>query len=259
MLCHYFPSVHNLQKYNHSNEKISSCNWSSPWLQREPGNTQRRRGLVAGRPLIPSKAAFSTECNIVVFVKYKSINNIYFGNEDGSTPGSDKAEARQFCLGIFQNSHSLVPLFLSVDPQQSSEVGSLRHTQVSVRTPWQVESGVQGQVTLGPTISTGSRSQTSSPSSSGPSRIPAAVTGPPTASHRCRHLRAEPPSWASTASVSWPPGSSSAPSSGPETSRTSQSCPFQSRSALRIHLEVSSFLCISHFENQVRVKVQIAF
>lgn len=122
----------------------------------------------------------------------------------------------------------LLPYLFSL--QLFSGAGSLHLTQVSVPTPSQVGLEDQGQVTLGQTTSTGSLCQSSSPNSSGLSHTPAAVTVPHTARHRCRHLRVEPPSWASTASVSWLPGSSSVPLSGPETSHTSQSCQSQSRS-----------------------------
>lgn len=131
-------------------------------------------------------------------------------------------------------SRNMILIRLSVFLQLYSGAGSLHLTQVLVPTPWHVALEDRGRVTLGRTTSTGSRCQSSSPSSFGLSRTPAAATGPHTARHRCRHLRAEPPSWASTASVSWLPGFSSAPSSGPETSHTSQSCQCQSRSVLVI-------------------------
>lgn len=132
--------------------------------------------------------------------------------------------------------HSLSELklfsgFLSLQP--SSGVASLHRTQVSAPTPWRAGSRVWVQVTLGRTTSTASRCLSSSPSSCGPSRIPRAATGRRTARHRCRHRRAAPLSWASTASASWQPVSSSAPSSGPETSRTSRSSRFQSRSGVK--------------------------
>lgn len=118
--------------------------------------------------------------------------------------------------------------FCSAPLQLSSGVESLRLTQVSVRTPCLEDLGVR--VTSGRTTSTASQCRSSSPSCFGPSRTATAATAPPTLRRRYRRRRAARPSWASTASVSWPPASSSAPSSGPETSRTFQNSPSQSRS-----------------------------
>ena len=144
-----------------------------------------------------------------------------------SPPASSK---HQQGSSIFQSVH-LIVILLCVSLQPSRGAESLHLTPVSVRTQWRVGLAGRCQVTSERTISTASRCQSSSPSSSGLSRTPTAATGPRTARHRCRRLRAEAPSWASTASVSWLPGSSSAPSSGPETSHTSQNCLSQSRSA----------------------------
>lgn len=131
-----------------------------------------------------------------------------------------------------------------VSLQLSSGVESLRLTRASVQTPCLEDSELQVQVTLDPTTSTGSRYQSSSPSSSGPSRTPTVAMAPLTPRPRCRRLRAEPPSWASTASVSWLPASSSAPSSGPETSPTSQNSQSQSRS-VQEQEKTETYLCLA--------------
>lgn len=120
-----------------------------------------------------------------------------------------------------------VPVFVSL--QRSSGVESLRLTQASVQTPCLEDSEGRVRVPSQQISSTGSRCRSSSPSSCGPSRTPTVAMAPPTPRRRCRRPGAEPPSWASTASVSWLPASSSAPSSGPETSRISQNSPSQSR------------------------------
>lgn len=114
--------------------------------------------------------------------------------------------------------------------QQSNVVESLHPTKASVPTPCLVEWGGPCRVTWDRTSSTVSRCRSSSPSCSGLSRIQSAATAPPTGRLRCRALRVEPPSWASTVSASWPPDSCSAPSSGPGTSHTSQSSQSLSRS-----------------------------
>lgn len=147
----------------------------------------------------------------------------------------------------------LTVLTACVSLQLSSGVGSLRLTQASVQTPCLEESEVQVQVTLDPTTSTGSRYRSSSPSSSGPSRTPAVATAPLTPRPRCRRLRAAPPSWASTASVSWLPASSSAPSSGPETSPTSQNSQSQSR-LVQEEEKTETHPCFAHLRKKQRLK-----
>lgn len=114
--------------------------------------------------------------------------------------------------------------------QQSNGVESLHPTKGSVPTPCLVVWGELCRVTWDQTTSMDSRCRSSFPSCSGLSRIQSAATGPPTGRRRCKGLRVEPPSWASTASVSWPPDSCSAPSSGPGTSHTSQNSQSLSRS-----------------------------
>lgn len=160
--------------------------------------------------------------------------------------------------GLFLRKHTYLQqdvqilILSSVILQQSREVESLHLTQVSVPTPWPVGSEARGPGTLGRTSSTGSPCRSSSPSSSALSRTPAAATWTRTVRPRCRHLPAEPPSWASTASASWLRGFSSAPSSGPGTSRTFQNFRSQSR-----RVEMFSALWLLVFLNHVTVSVHI--